>query len=217
MRPIALPRKPSATRKLWLLCAGGLLAITVIQVPRLADLWRQLASQREQTAQMLAGLAESDQTQRLAQQVLEVQRELQAVESKMVAIEQMPAIQSHLMELARDSGCQLRKAAIQSSTSQTWELEEESRTGEGSAPPLPGRAPFTRAITAENPYHLTTEQISLTLTGTLTQTLDFMDRVNKQPWLMRVAQITFSREGEGNGELVVEANLTFHKLVCQEM
>lgn len=219
MRSIALTSRSRAIRKLSLLCAGGILAITVIQVPRLADLWGQMASQQEQTAQMLAGLAETEQTQILAKQLAEVQSELQTIELKMVGVEQMPTIQSHLMELARDSGCQLRKAAIQSGTSLAWELEKQERTVEESAPPLPGQVPANSAMpemTSELPYRLTTEQISLTLTGSLTQTLDFLDRIHEQPWLMRVAQINLSREEESNGQLVVEANLAFHKLVRQE-
>ncbi|MEO8268549.1 MAG: hypothetical protein ABI557_02445 [Aureliella sp.] len=219
MRSAVTTSKFRVTRRLSLLCACGLLVITVIQVPLLADLWGQMASQQEQTAQMLAGLAETEQSQELTKQLAKVQSELQAIELTMVGIEKMPTIQSDLMELARDSGCQLRKSAIQSGSSLTWELEREQRTVEESGPPLPGSTPAPQTLTEmtpEIPYRLTTEQISLTLTGTLTQTLDFLDRVHQQPWLLRVAQINISREGENNGQLVVEANLTFHKLERQE-
>ncbi|MCC7337062.1 MAG: hypothetical protein IT422_18375 [Pirellulaceae bacterium] len=216
MRSIVTTEKSRATRRFFLLGACGLLAITVIQVPRLADLWGQMASQQEQTAQMLAGLAETEQTQELTKQLVKVQGELQAIELTMVGIEQMPTIQSDLMELARDAGCQLRKAAVQPGSSLTWELENEDVADGESEPPLPGQLPDVPAMpemNPESPYRLTTEQISLTLTGSLIQTLDFLDRVHQQPWLMRVAQIHLSRDGENNGQLVVEANLAFHKLV----
>lgn len=219
MRTIITTGKSRATRKLFLLGACGLLAITVIQVPRLADLWGQVAFQQEQTAQMLAGLGETEKTQELAKQLAEVESELHAIEVMMVGIEKMPTIQSVLMELARDSGCQLRKAAIQSGTSLRWELENADIAAGESEPLLPGPIPATAALPEMNPeshYQLTTAQISLTLNGTLAQTLDFFDRVHQQPWLMRVAQINLSREGEDNGQLVVEANLAFHKLVRQE-
>jgi hypothetical protein len=62
---------------------------------------------------------------------------------------------------------------------------------------------------------LTTEQLSLSLTGTLAQTFDFLDRVREQKWLMRVAQINFSRDADGRGQLNVEASLAFYKLVQQ--
>ena len=219
MRSAVVTSKSRATRRFSLLAASGLLVITVIQVPRLADLWGHMASQQEQTAQMLAGLAETEQSQELAKQLAEVQNELQAIELTMVGIEQMPTIQSDLMELARNSGCQLRKAAVQSGSSLTWELEKEDRVVEETEPPLPGKSaamPALPEMTNESPYRLTTEQISLTLTGTLIQTLDFLDRVHQQPWLLRVAQINLSREGDNDGQLVVEANLAFHKLVRQE-
>ncbi|MCA9157061.1 MAG: hypothetical protein KDA72_01965 [Planctomycetales bacterium] len=218
MRSIVTTSKSRATRRFFLLGACGLLAITVIQVPRLADLWGQMASQQEQTAQMLADLAEAEQTQELAKQLVQVQNELQAIEATMVGVEQMPTIQSDLMELARDAGCQLRKAAVQPGSSLTWELENEGGADEDLEPPLPGQLPAASnmpEMKPESPYRLTTEQISLTLTGSLTQTLDFLDRVHQQPWLMRVAQIHLSRDGENNGQLVVEANLAFHKLVRQ--
>ena len=207
MRSTVITGRSRTTRRYSLLGACGLLAIIVIQVPSLADLWRQMKSQQAENARMLAGLAETEKTQELAKQLSEVQQEMQAIEQTMVGVEQMQSIQSELMELARECGCQLRKAAIQSGSSLTWEAEREEQAVP--EPDLP-------AVGTESPYRLTTEQLGLTLTGTLTQTLEFLDRIRQKPWLLRVAQINLSRDGESRGQMIVDANLAFHKLVRQE-
>jgi hypothetical protein len=44
------------------------------------------------------------------------------------------------------------------------------------------------------------------------QTLDFLDRVESRPWLMRVAQVSISRDPDGGGRMFVEANLAYYRL-----
>ena len=69
MRSTVITGRSRTTRRYSLLGACGLLAIIVIQVPGLADLWRQMKSQQAEKARMLAGLAETEKTQELAKQL----------------------------------------------------------------------------------------------------------------------------------------------------
>ncbi len=191
-------------RRFSLLGACGLLAITVIQVPGLADLWEQARVQNVRRQEIEAGSLTGRSAQ-LEQKLLDVMAELNSAEQAMVGSEMMPTIQSELMEMAKNSNCQLRKAVIQAGSSESWEPEklaqndDELDEGEVAEP--------------ENSYSLSTEQLSLSLTGTLAQIFDFLERVRHKTWLMRVAQINFSRDPESQGQLSVEANLAFYKLV----
>ncbi len=199
-------------RRFFLLGACGILAITVIQVPSVADLWEQVRSQQRARGEMVDGLSTPNRLTQLTEQLEGVQSQLRDFELSMVGMDLMPTIQSELMELARASGCQLRKAVIQSGATETWEPEKMEPSQEELEAELAD--PAAMSITEqESPYRLSTEQLSLSLTGSLKQTFDFLDRIRERKWLMRVAQISFSRDAEGTDQLVVEASLAFHKLV----
>ncbi len=216
MKPTTTNGISRTNRRFFLLCACGILAITVIQVPSVADLWRQVRSQHKARGDMYKGLAAPDRLAGLDEQLASVKAELSDLERSMVGMDLMPKIQSELMELARDSGCQLRKAVIQSGSTVTWEPEKTEPSQAELEAEMADPAAM-RVAEKESPYRLSTEQLSLSLTGTLKQTFDFLDRIRERNWLMRVAQISFSRDADGRGQLVVEANLAFHKLVRQEM
>ncbi len=208
MKTIVTSSKARTNRRYSLLGACGFLAITVIQVPNVADLCKQLRSQHVHRAKMLDDDSGPDRIAQMQKQLERVKTELETIGQSMIGIDRMPAIQSELMELARSSGCQLRKAVIQAGSSEIWEAEKLAPSEEEEAE--------QRFIASESPFSLTTEQLSLSLTGTLAQTFDFLDRVRQRTWLMRVAQINFSRDPDGGGQLIVEANLAFYKLVHQE-
>lgn len=214
MRATTTSGTSRTSRRFFLLGACGLLAITVIQVPHVADLWDQWKSQRLASLDAAGGFSAAERTARLEQHIQLTRDELNQLEQSMVGVEMMPAIQSELMDVARASGCQLRKAVVQAGSTETWEPEKPTEVEE--EPEVDPQAPVALSqIGEESPYRLTTEQLSLSLTGTLAQTFDFLDRVRSETWLMRVAQINFSRDAEGGGQLNVEANLAFYKLVRQ--
>lgn len=194
-------------RRFSLLGACGLLAITVIQLPNLADLWEQARSQRTRYHEIQAGDSAGRSAQ-LQQKLDDVLAELGTAEAAMVSVEMMPAIQSELMEMAKNSNCQLRKAVIQAGSSETWVPEKPGQTED--------ELNEDDLADASHTYLVTTQQLSLSLTGNLEQMFDFLNRVYRKTWLMRVAQINFSRDPEGQGLLSVEANLAFYKLVRQE-
>ncbi len=215
MRATIINGTNRTNRRFSVLGACGLLAITVIQVPTVADLWEQWRSQHAARNALATGLSDTDRSARLEELVSTAQGELSDFEHAMVGVELMPTIQSELMDLARASGCQLRKAVVQAGSSEIWETEKNTQSGEELEVNLEDPAAI-RLGDDESPYRLRTEQLSLSLTGTLSQTLDFLDRVRRRSWLMRVAQINLTRDAEGGDQLNVEANLAFYKLIQNE-
>lgn len=199
-------------RRFFLLGACGILALTVIQVPDVADLWDQARTQRQVRGELVDGLSSPNRLTKINEQIDSVTAELTDFDLSMVGMDLMPSIQSELMEMARASGCQLRKAVIQSGSTETWEPLKEVPSPEDLEAELADPAAM-RMTEQESPYRLSTETLSLSLSGTLKQTFDFLDRVQEKKWLMRVATINFSRDADGTDQLGVEASLAFHKLV----
>lgn len=202
-------------RRFFLLGACGILALTVIQVANVADLWEQARSQQRVQGELVEGLSTPNGLSEVDEQIDSVRAELTDFELSMVGMDLMPTIQSELMEMARASGCQLRKAVIQSGSTETWEPLTEVPSPEEIDAELADPAAMSMTE-QESPYRLSTEILSLSLSGTLKQTFDFLDRIREKKWLMRVATISFSRDVDGTDQLGVEASLAFHKLVCHK-
>jgi Tfp pilus assembly protein PilO len=173
----------------------------VILLPGLVDVWDVLKSRSTYRAEMIAGIAEPHRSAQLDAQLEEVKASLTEYERSMVSAESMSAVQSELMELAQQSGCQLRKVVTQTGNTQSWEPEVSANPQDEA-----GIQP------EESPYLLDSEQLNISLTGTMMQTLDFLDRVESRPWLMRVAQVSISRDPDGGGRMFVEANLAYYRL-----
>ena len=179
----------------------GLLAFTVIQLPTLADQLDELRRQAAHQNELESGLVRSDRCAKLIEQQREVQEEIEKFELAMVTSDEMAAVQTELMELARRSGCRLRKATMQAGSHETWELERD-----------PTEEEDDEYDSEESPYTLGTELISLSLTGTLEQVSSFLTELHEKPWLMTIPQINFAQSPDEEETLVVEATLTYYRL-----
>lgn len=192
-------RKARTSRTFSLLVTCSLLAITIIQLPKAADLMHELQSQKEQQAGLLSGELAPRRSVELDERLEGMRSEVARYEKLMLGIEQMPEIQSELLELAMNSNCKLRKSVGQSGNSKPWIAENhadnENAFGDN-----------------ESPYQLSVEQLSLNLEGTLDETFEFLRKLRERQWLMKCTSVTFGRSPENGGQLSVEVSLSFYKL-----
>lgn len=203
------------TRTIALLVTTCLLAFAVIQFPKLADQWEELRSQIAHQRELENGYGNPEASSMLMDRLAEVEQELSTLNASMVDSSMLPNIQSELIELLRQSGCKIRKVAIQSSSTETWEptapVAERPIENLSSDPNfVPDPADFMKDGPA---YTLNTERISLSLTGTLDQITTFFKRLRQKEWIMRVAQVSFAHTPDDNGSLAVETTVAFLKLV----
>ena len=179
----------------------GLLGFTIIQLPTLADQLDELRRQSVHQSELANGSARSDRCTKLIEQRQLVQSKIDQLDAAMITSEEMAAVQTELMELARRSGCRLRKATMQAGSRETWELEKD-----------PTEEEDDEYDSEESPYTLGTELISLSLTGTLEQVSSFLTELHEKPWLMTIAQINLAHSPDEEETLIVEASLTFYRL-----
>ena len=205
MIPIGKKSTGGTTRIITLLGTCGLLALTVIQVPGLADQWDELGSRIARHHEHEAGPEKSNAVDQITEQLTRVHHDLQSLQDLMIDASQLPNVQSELLETARSSGCQIRKVAIQSGSAEIWAPEQKGDQTE-----------FDPLVEIEDSYSLSTEQISLSLTGSFDQTSSFLAKIREKPWMMRVTQISFSKVHEEKERLAVEATLAFVKLSKSE-
>lgn len=206
MRSARVSRRTRTNRTYSLLGTCGLLAITVIHVPEAADLLHQLRARRAVHSGLLTGASAPQRSAELDEQLAQLNQELQHYERAMIGVEEIPALQSELMELARESQCKLRKSVSQSGASHSWTQQREGDSNEEE-----------EYDSEESPYKLVTAQLNLSWEGTLEQTFDFLSRVRAQDRLMKFSQISFARSPDGSGRLSVEVNLSFYKLTRTQL
>ncbi len=205
MIAIGVKRRSRKIRIISLASTCGLIALSVIQVPRLADQTDEIRSKIVQHHELKTGLRTSSSAAEVAAQLEDINIQLEVLQASMIESSQLPNVQSELLELARSSGCQIRKVAIQPGMRENW-----------TPPSAAGALPEDRLEEEKDVYSLDTEQISLNLNGTFEQTALFIAKIRKKPWMMRVAHISFSHLPEETGRLTVEATLAFVRLAKSE-
>jgi hypothetical protein len=218
MRATSRNSKNKTTRTIALFVTICLLAFAVIQLPMLADQWEELKSQIAHQRELENGYGIPGSSPALMDQLREVEAELGKLNASMIDSSMLPNIQSELIELLRESGCKIRKVAIQTGSAESWESykpQVETPLEEISNDPkfVPDPANLIEEATT---YTLNTERISLSLTGTLDQVLSFFKKLRQKEWILRVAQMSFSHTPDDNGSLAVETTVAFLRLVRSE-
>lgn len=194
------------SRTFSLLGTCGFLCITVIQVPKVVDLFQQLRSRQTHHAEFMSGATVLEPSAESVKTLNGIREQLERFEGSMIDAQQMPSVKSQLLEIAKDAKCQLRKSVSQTGSTEDWtglaEEQEDSKTG------------FYRE---ESPYQLEREHLNVSLEGSIEQTLTFLEQLRENKWLMQVSRIRFSRTEDGERRLATEVNLTFFKLIKRKI
>ena len=178
----------------------GLFVVLVIQLPRIVDLWEDLGFQMQRRDELVAGENLEVADSAIGVELNRAKEELSEIDHAMVDEKQMPSVQGQLIELARATGCRLRKAVIQIGNSDTWEPEREEFLDE------------EEEYDWESPFTLNSQEVNLSLSGTFGQIQSFFESVSKQSWMMQVKQASYSRSTDNEDELAVEATLSYYML-----
>lgn len=201
MKTVRVSSRVRTNRTYSLLGTCALLVLTVIQLPRASDLFQQIRFQQSQYAGLLSGELAPARSVELEGELNRLRSECQAHESAMISGVQLPKVQSELMDMAREHGCQLRKSVSQPGETETWNSLRRERMTQDEL-----------FDAGESPYQLAVEQLSLTLEGSVEQTFDLLQAVKKQGWLSKVSQVSFARSPERADRLMIEATIAFYKL-----
>ena len=202
MRRTGASMRSRTSRRFSLLGTCGFLGVTIVLLPSAADLIRELRSLQSNRVKLMSGDHAPQRSEELDAQLNTLRNDLAGYEEAMIGVDEMPFVQSELMELARESECQLRKSVGQSGATEDWLTESDEEAD-------PGDVEYS---IEGSPYQLSTERLSLSLQGTLEQTFDFLSKMQSHNWLMRVSSLTVSRSREEEHVLATEVNLSFYEL-----
>lgn len=127
--------------------------------------------------------------------------ELESLERRMVPERAAQELQGELTELGRQTGCTLRRAAVQPSSSRDWCEKDD---------PLEVNRPKTQS--EETPFRLETRVLSLSVTGPMNGLYKFLSRLNQVDRVVHSRAITLRRSSEDGSMAALDVELLLFDL-----
>ena len=118
------------SRYRWLIVTAGTFVVGLVLILPLVDVY---SAEREEKAALLAELAAATQVAGMMDQLearaAEKSAQLAALESRTVDDESLPALRTKLVELARETGCSLRRMNVGVPSSRPWHAGDNPIAG----------------------------------------------------------------------------------------
>jgi hypothetical protein len=134
---------------------------------------------------------------RLRDQTLEAEKKLHALEMETVSPDRIHVFRGHVVELVRQSGCQIRRIQVGDDLTRSWE--------DGSDPLDANWA--SQSDQETNVYDLHLRPFSVSVNGPLTAVKDFLQRLEQSKTLAHTKGFTLRPDGPRREEVVLDIEL----------
>jgi hypothetical protein len=168
----SLARKFCESRHRWLIVATatGLVALAAL-LPMVDDFFDKRTSRSELSEELAAARLTAQSLPAYEKETQAVQKDLQALEVRTVDEEGVARFRSKLVDVVRDSGCQIRRIEVGAPSRRPWKDKDE---------PL---AELASPAGAATPFVLERRSVTLAVDGNLTAIQDFLGRLEKEQTL----------------------------------
>ena len=134
------------SRYRWLIVTAGTFVVGLVLVLPLVDVY---SAERNEKAALLAELSSAHQVaenlDKYESRVAEKTAQLEKFEARTVSEESLPELRNKLMDLARETGCSLRRLNVETPTSRPWHQGDNpiETPGQAGAKPNDEASSFT--------------------------------------------------------------------------
>lgn len=128
--------------------------------------------------------------------------ELRKLESEAVSEAVAERLQNELVEMVRQSGCTMRLIRPGDPLRRDWTTRDH---------PVRGLSATHRGD--NTPYQLETRQISLSVTGSMPNVLEFLARIHRLDQFIHSRQISLKRADEGGNTAILDMDLVLFNLI----
>ena len=202
----ALSRFVASPRR-WLIVIIGSLVIGLVTVLPLVDEYKGLNDHREElTAELTRARAEAETLPRFEKRVDSRRIELASYEAKAVPTAKVHAFRNEVVDLVRESGCQVRRINAGEPRSRIW-LKDDSPLEMKNRP---------KKI-EESRYLLDSQTFGLTVTGTMPQLTDLLSRLYAQQKVMHTSGLSVRPASRSSVELELQLELVLFDLTQKEL
>jgi hypothetical protein len=189
-----------------LIVIAGTFVVGLVLILPLVDV---LSAERDEKAALLEEVAAATHIAEVIEQfesrVAERTSQLAEFEARTVTDETLPALRTKLVELARDSGCSLRRLSVGTASSRPWYSGDNPIDAVASAGPKPADATTS--------FTLQWWPVTVSLSGTDANLRNLLDRMEADGMLMHTRSFEMHPSSEGRKTLDLDMELWYFNLV----
>jgi hypothetical protein len=185
----SLIRKFCESRHRWLIVATltGLVALAVL-LPMVDDFFDKRSSRSELTDQLEAARQTAESLPQLEKQSAAVKKDLEALETRTVDEAALARYRSRLVDLVRESGCQIRRIEVGAPHKRPWKNNDKALN---EIPPAG----------ADTPFSLERRPVTLSVDGAMSAVQDLLAKLEKERTLSHPHRMQL-QSVSGTGETV---------------
>jgi hypothetical protein len=188
-----------------IIVTAGTFIVGLVLVLPLVDVY---CAEREEKTTLLAELATANQVAEMLGQyearALEKSTQLEEFEARTASEETLPELRTKLVELARESGCGLRRLNVGEKSSRTWNPGDD---------PVTQVTPATTDPTAASSgFTLEWWPVTVLLSGSDENLRNLLDRMDAEGMLMHTKSLEMHPASAGRKTLDLDMELWFYNL-----
>lgn len=188
-------------KRWWIAIIGTVLVALIVLQPAVDDYTAQAARRDELTDSLRVARQEVGTRERVVVLAGERQRELSAYEQKAFSPDEVQRLRNQLVQLVRESGCQMRHIRVVEPVSRPWMKEDHPLEANRQTDPA-----------AATPFELRTQQLSLSLTGSVAEIAQFLRKLSENDRLMHATSFQLQRSSTDGKTAILQLELVLFDL-----
>jgi hypothetical protein len=197
-------RTLAESRYRWLIVTGGTFAVGLVLVVPLVDVVSAEHAEKEALlAEVGAASLVSAQLDKYQSRVDERVAELNALEARTVDDGRLPAVRDRLVELARQTGCSLRRMNVGDPMTRPWYAND---TPTDQRPDAKGRE-------AETKFNLQWRPISISVSGSVADLRSLLEKIKAENMLVYTKSFEIYPSSVSRKALTLDMDLWYFTLV----
>lgn len=188
----------------WLIVTGGTIIVALVLVVPLVDVYSAERDEKEALlAEVTAASQVAAQLHQFESRVAERTAQLAALEARTYDEQRLPQLRDRLVELARQTGCSLRRLNVGEAMSRPWY--------EGDNPIDP--RPDTKRRKTQSNFTLEWRPITISVTGTTSNLRSLLERLDADNMLVHTKVLEMYPSGRGRRSLTLDMELWYFNLI----
>lgn len=187
----------------WLIVTVGTFAVGLVLVLPLVDVYRSGRDEKAALAEELTSARHiAASLEQFEQRVAERRRDLEQREAYAVSEESLPALRSTLVDLAKETGCSIRRLTVGAAASRPWSAGDD---------PIAAR-PATKRGEADTPFLLEWRPVTISISGTSASVRSLLERITTSGIMMHTKSLDMYPSGSSRQLLTLDMELWYFTL-----